>query len=120
MIVIRPNQMAAFRGNARRADFDYLMDYFENLYPELCVRDSSPQLRVRLERLAAHANAHGISGQRSVLIFVWLSLTLGEGFERQPGYSWMQPLLKSTRLPQQTKIDWLVRGLDSGLPTGVK
>lgn len=107
------------RQSAESAYLDYLFDYFQGLYPELYPLDSAPEFRARLKRILATARSYGFTERRSALVFIWITLTLGEAFEREPDYFWTTSILRSSRLPQQCKVAWLVRGLDCGFPTGL-
>jgi hypothetical protein len=118
MIRIRAEQEIAFRIAAQSAFIDDLFDYFQNLYPELYPLESASDFRARLHRIVQGVNRYKLTGYQAVLIFVWLTLTFGEGFERDPKRSWTQSILNSPNLPQDCKIAWLLRGLDCGLPTG--
>jgi hypothetical protein len=109
MLVIRNEQMWAFRMAMGEQFVDKLMLLFRGLWPARTARLGDNYRRV-IESSIDRALSYGIKTESSVARFVNLCLTWGPDFELQPQHEWALKILKDPNLRGPLKINELAFG----------
>ncbi len=94
MIRLRPEQLEAFREEARAELADRLARRGEERWPEKSLGRAPGELRAEARRLAAAARERGLVSEEEVTLFYDLSVELGPGFEQGPAGAWSRETLK--------------------------
>lgn len=107
MIRLRPEQLEAFREEARATLADRLARRGEERFPEKTLGRARVELRAEAHRLAAVARERGFVSEEEVTLFYDLSLELGPGFEQGPAGAWAREILKERGRSPRERLEKL-------------
>ncbi|HYN40274.1 MAG TPA: hypothetical protein VE129_00745 [Thermoanaerobaculia bacterium] len=107
MIRLRPEQLEAFREEARATLADRLVRRGEERFPEKTPGRTPVELRAEAHRLAAVARERGFVSEEEVTLFYDLSLELGPGFEQGPAGAWAREILKERGRSPRERLEKL-------------
>jgi hypothetical protein len=99
VIRLRPEQLDAFRTEAREALADRLARRAAERFPEKVLGRGAAEVRSEARRLAGGARERGLVSEEDVTLFYDLSMELGTGFEQGPSGAWARQLLKERLSP---------------------
>ena len=98
LFTIRKEQLAVFGAAARLRDAARLRAHAREHFREQLATVPDPELDATLSRMADDAGTLGLSRRSDVLLFVNLSLALGEGFLSRPRHLWMRRMMSDESL----------------------
>ena len=103
MLIIRQQQMDAFRAVLKKAFLTRLADRAEARHEEARALGRAG-VEARVEAACARAGRYGLTSKRDVARFVDLDFTAGEDFENAPGMEWARQLLETRGLNGATRL----------------
>ena len=105
MLIIRQQQMEAFRHTLEQQYVLRLINWIASEYPPLAAGPDGPAALERRVRAAyARCRRYGFKRKRDVARFVAFDAKLGAEFENQPGNEWMRALLAHEGLSPVTRL----------------
>lgn len=104
MLTIRENQHEVLREAARVVFLDHMEKHVCTHFATVLATVKSDQLREILIRQWARANSYGLTSEMGVCSWLNVVFTLGEDFEKQPGYTWALPLLENETMVESAKL----------------
>jgi hypothetical protein len=103
MLIIRPEQLEAFRQNALSQYVERTLEQFHQYFPGPChVIGDSPlckMIRMGVDR-AAH---HQIIGEGNVVLYISVMLLCGTFFDEDPQYPWAHEILRDEELTHEAQ-----------------
>jgi hypothetical protein len=111
-VVIREQQMEAFR-RARSAAFeDEMVAHSRDFSPRLCEVIGEEQLRVALRRAIDRADRYGLTCRGPIRLFIELMFLFGSGFDADAQYPWAREILHGSGDEMQRAQQLYERTLD--------
>jgi hypothetical protein len=104
MLIIRQQQLAAFRPGLEAQFILRLTDWAQSTYPELASELGRDGLELRVKSAYHRAKRYSMTSRRDVAKFAQLDLRLGAEFENAPGNDWMKKILETRGLSGPTKV----------------
>lgn len=107
MLVVRKEQVAVFRAEARKRFAERLRAYIAEEYPtryQALGDDGTKQL---VQKGIEAAERHGIDTDGATAVLVELMVEFGERLERSPDRAWAERILAQPELPGQVKVSAL-------------
>jgi hypothetical protein len=95
MLTLRPEQMAAFDAEVRKAFITEMVAHCQEFSPRLCDTAGTPQARLLIEWCIDDAQDYGFTNRGPVRLFIELALLLGIGFHTDPQYPRVAAILRS-------------------------
>ena len=121
MIRLRPEQLEAFRTEARDELAARLARRGAERFPEKALGRTPEELRAEAGRVAASARERGLVSEKDVTGFYDLSMELGPGFEQGPVGTWAREILKERGRSPRERMEMLrarVLGVEGWDPCG--
>lgn len=108
MLVIREDQLAAFRLAAKERFVDDTAAHLRQHYPAPCAAlGPEAQVRAFVRRGMTSAAKHGIEGWGGQTLYLELLVQFGEHLERSPLRQWSKNILENPDLPGDAKAEVL-------------
>jgi hypothetical protein len=95
MLVIRQEQLEAFRNQALANFEDEMVAHGTQFSPRLCALLGDKQTRVAVRRALMRAGSFGFTNRGPLRLFTELAFLFGSGFYNDPQYPWAAQILKS-------------------------
>lgn len=111
-VVIREQQMEAFRRASRAAFEDEMVAHSRNFSPRLCEVIGEEQLRVALRRAIDRADRYGFTCRGPIRLFIELMFLFGSGFDTDAQYPWAREILHGSGDEMQRAQQLYERTLD--------
>ena len=93
MLVIRPEQMDAFRSVARRGFEDEMVAHLAQFSPPLFEAVGEEQLRTAIRLGVGRAEGYGLTFRGPTRLYLELMLLFGSHFDTDPQYPWAAEIL---------------------------
>ena len=104
MLVIRSEQMEAFRSVQRKELEERVVGHLRARFPERCRRLSSERLGAEAARGIDTALRYGVKTVESITFLCGWFFELGDGFERSPAGDDALTILQDPAYPGQIKV----------------
>jgi hypothetical protein len=104
MLVIRSQQMQAFRAVERRRLEERVVGHLRARFPQRCHKLQSERLRAEAARGIDAARRHGVTTVESIAFLCGWFFELGERFQRSPAGDEALAILESPEYPGQIKV----------------
>lgn len=114
MLVVRDAQLAVLQEQALGRLEDALLAWLTQWWPDRCEALGAAEVRALIRRAAARAAAMGTDDSADVARLVFVTVALGEGFERNPGHPDLAALLADDTLTGPARIARLYERVASG------
>lgn len=116
MLKIRRVQMEAFSADRMRQFENRVIEYLAVTFPEATQKMGEMQLRKLIEDGVIKADGYGIQSEKYCSLFIQLMVVFDPMFDKQPEFSWMQPILSHPTRPEEVKIEMLYEQLKDKAP----
>ena len=108
MLVIRPEQMDAFRAVARRGFEDEMVAHLAQFSPPLFEAVGDEQMRTAIRFGIGRAEAYGLTFRGPTRLYLELMLLFGSHFDTDPQYPWAAEILADQEsAPQMDRAERL-------------
>lgn len=104
MLIIRREQMTAFRANAERRFIERMRAYIAAEHPARHQALGDLGTRRLIEKGIDAAARHGIDTEGATGVLIELMLEFGERFERTPDRAWAERMLGRRDVPGQVRV----------------
>lgn len=105
MLIIRPEQMAAFREQALGDFEDQMAAYLSVKHPSTMQSMGWTALRGMVRQARAGGAGYGIASSRALGAWIELWLLFGEDLANAPDRGWVLGILKQTDLPDSVRVE---------------
>ncbi len=105
-----PTSALSRTGEDKELSFgDYMLKLLYALFPEKYQAVGDPAIRQLVRQGYQSARSHGLTDEKGIAIYISLMLMLGGGFDKDPQYPWVEPVLKDPALTDPIKKGELLR-----------
>jgi hypothetical protein len=105
VLVLREEQVRAL---ARAALPQWMANHLKQFFPRECTALGEGGLRERVREGIARAVSHGFVTEVQISQYVDLMFAFGADFDRDPEFSWPQPILSDPTLSAAVRIERLL------------
>jgi hypothetical protein len=104
MLIIRKEQVAVFRAEARRRFVDRMCAYIAAEHPAPYQAMGDHGIQQLVQKCIEKAASHGIEREGPTAVLIELMLEYGERLERSPERAWAEKILANAELPDSVKV----------------
>src|SRR5262252_271362 len=107
MQIIRKEQMGAFSELVQKNFEDRMVVHVQECFPKRYEELGEPKVRQAVRHGIEQAGLYNLHGERDVAQYIDLMVALGLDFDTSPKTPWAAPILRSSVLTAEQKLDRL-------------